>query len=133
MIDYKKLIRSLRRNPYYKTVLNDRGKAADAIEQLGRDNDVLTKERDEQNNYIAELHEEVANLIITLDSERNLADEWQHDYFELATKLRLLEEERDAAVADIPHECFYCAEVKTCKDTRGTCGNWQWRGVEGAE
>lgn len=91
MNDYKELIENLRMagrwikhadgsEETYLLSVNDCVEIADAIEQL-------VKERDEQNNYIAELHEEAANLIEELDSERNS--------FELVTKLHQLKKERD--------------------------------------
>lgn len=97
MNDYKELIEKFREKKndgwqkdgsYQMQIITvqDVVDAADAIEQL-------VKERDEQRNYIAELHEEVANLYIALDSERNSADEWQHDYFELLKKFHQLEDE----------------------------------------
>lgn len=52
-----------------------------------------------------------------------------------ATNERLIVE-RDAALRDIPHGCFYCkhtgdnGESKVCRDCMEPNDNWEWRGPQ---
>lgn len=117
--DYKEIIASLRRcyaDEYWVQ------RAADAIEQLVKDNESFRE-------AFADLHNEMANL-----HERN----------------ETLEKERDAAVADLHHVlislgydatiygesvCRYCEhhneKFGECQqDCNSTAEKWEWRGVQ---
>lgn len=111
MNEYKKLIAILRDDEFCESLDYKHyfyvGNAADAIERL-------MKERDD----FAEV-----------------ADEWQHDYFELVGKTEQLKRERDAAVDDLEafSDCTQCKHYKKsscCEDCNYDYSKFEWRGVK---
>lgn len=76
-------------------------------------------------------HEKTEHIVFVMEKERN----------ELRTKGEQVKNERNMAIAAIPHSCFYCGrgfqteegfDCNECHYRRkdSVCLNWRWRGWE---
>lgn len=115
--------------------------AADMIERLSADLDAAKAE----NERIRQTH--VRHGAYQMEIEKNRAMEndlinYEMNLKRMEDKLEQVKRERDAAVKDIPHDCYYCSNFVPGIKAMCKCGceitplsiyphdkcKWQWRG-----